>query len=237
MALWHWAIANKYALLTCLIQFVSFLILDLSITNTIKYFKMLDWWLSSTLSIKWCFTPHGLSWISIHQINSCVYLQAKRFLVNISHQHWFGHFYYCLILQFGYPILLWSIRNCQLHFHAFIFTEFMKLIWNIFLASIPSQDFYKTTTLPFNKTFKLSKDIKNFKFLFHKINPSHATIIINKENEVPDLRMRRSLHRSTNVSMHQLQHLLSSPCYPFRKWLSMVLPKSTTFTNFIFFQW
>lgn len=60
------------------------------------------------------------------------------------------------------------------------------------------------------------------------------TIMINKENEVTVLRMRRGLHRSTNISMHQLQHLFSSPCYSFGEWLSMMLPKSRTFTNFIF---
>lgn len=60
------------------------------------------------------------------------------------------------------------------------------------------------------------------------------TIIINKENEVTVLRMRRGLHRSTNISMHQLQNLFSFPCYSFGEWLLMMLPKSTTFTNFTF---
>ena len=95
-----------------------------------------------------------------------------------------GHLKECTVFPFRHAILLGCVRTRCLMYEAFLLKEKIHVRVDIFSTIISSEHARLGLKLGTDHIIELNEHMKNFRFLFKKINPTHAGTIINKGNKV-----------------------------------------------------
>ena len=114
-----------------------------------------------------------------------------------------------MIFSFRYPILLWSLGAWPLGYIAIGLQIVLKWVWHVFSPTIRVKDFYFWRKLGLNKSMEKFESGKDFIFWSQKIDPSEATIIINKSYEIFIMSMRYNRCHPPNITVDDFKRL----CY------------------------